>query len=38
LAEAATQQWTGRFNPRSVGQEEFEGLYRNALERVAESA
>jgi len=38
LAEAATQQWTGRFNPRPVGQEEFEGLYRNALERVAESA
>ena len=37
LANAATQQWTGRFNPLSVGQGEFEELYRNALERVAES-
>jgi alcohol dehydrogenase len=38
LANAATQQWTGRFNPLSVGQGEFEELYRNGLERVAESA
>ena len=38
LANAATQQWTGRFNPLPVGQGEFEELYRNALERVAESA
>ncbi|MDE0767686.1 MAG: iron-containing alcohol dehydrogenase [Opitutaceae bacterium] len=38
LAEAATQQWTGRFNPRTVGQEEFEELYQSALERIAESA
>ncbi|MFL3657454.1 MAG: iron-containing alcohol dehydrogenase [Opitutales bacterium] len=38
LANAATQQWAGRFNPLSVGQGEFEELYRNGLERVAESA
>lgn len=37
LANAATQQWTGLSNPLSVGQGEFEELYRNALERVAES-
>ena len=38
LATAATQQWTGRFNPRPVGQAEFEGLYRDALNRVAKNA
>ncbi len=35
LAAAAEQQWTGRFNPRTLGQEDFEGLYRNALSCVA---
>ena len=38
LATAATQQWTARFNPRSLGQEDFEGLYRNALDCTVESA
>lgn len=31
LAEAATQQWTGRFNPRPLNQEDFEALYGCAL-------
>jgi len=37
LSEAATQQWTGKFNPREVGQTEFESLYRMALGSVAKS-
>ena len=37
LSEAATQQWTGKFNPREVGQPEFESLYRTALGSVAKS-
>ncbi len=35
LANAATQQWTGKFNPREVGQTEFERLYGAALGSVA---
>lgn len=35
LANAATQQWTGKFNPREVGQTEFECLYGAALGSVA---
>ena len=35
LAEAATQQWTGRFNPRPVSQIEFEELYKSAIAQVA---
>lgn len=38
LAEGAAQQWTGNFNPRTVGVQDFESLYRNALSRVAKSA
>lgn len=37
LSEAATQQWTGKFNPREVGKAEFESLYRTALGSVAKS-
>jgi alcohol dehydrogenase len=31
LAEEAAQQWTGTFNPRTMNQESFLSLYRNAL-------
>jgi alcohol dehydrogenase len=31
LAEEATQQWTGRFNPRPAGHDEFVQLYREAI-------
>lgn len=32
LAEEATQQWTGRFNPRTINQaDQFAELYRNAV-------
>jgi alcohol dehydrogenase len=31
LAEEATEQWTGRFNPRQVGEAEFRQLYEAAL-------
>jgi alcohol dehydrogenase len=31
LAEEAAEQWTGRFNPRPVGQPELLQLYRAAL-------
>jgi alcohol dehydrogenase len=31
LAEEATQQWTGRFNPRPVGEAELLSLYQSAL-------
>ena len=31
LAKAAEQQWTGRFNPRSVSNRDFEGIYESAL-------
>ena len=31
LAEEAAQQWTGRFNPRPVGEGDFASLYREAL-------
>ena len=33
LAAEAAQQWTGRFNPRPVGEGEFAGLYREVLNR-----
>ncbi len=33
LAEEASRQWTGQFNPRPVGATELEALYRKALER-----
>jgi alcohol dehydrogenase len=32
LAEEAAKQWTAGFNPRSVGREEFVGLYEQAFE------
>jgi alcohol dehydrogenase len=31
LATAATQQWTGTFNPRDVNQESLLGIYQNAF-------
>jgi alcohol dehydrogenase len=31
LAEMASKQWTAQFNPRSLTQEDFVGLYRSAL-------
>jgi alcohol dehydrogenase len=31
LAEEAARQWTGQFNPRSVGRTELEGLLRSRL-------
>ncbi len=31
LAADAAQQWTGTFNPRPVGPQEFAGLYREVL-------
>ena len=31
LAEEANQQWTARFNPRTVGEAELRGLYQSAL-------
>ena len=31
LSEAAEQQWTGRFNPRSVSKKDFEEIYQSAL-------
>ena len=31
LAEEAAQQWTGKFNPRPVGEAELRGLYEAAL-------
>lgn len=31
LAEEASRQWTGQFNPRPVGATELEALYREAL-------
>lgn len=37
LAEGASQQWTGRFNPRPVGQSDFEALYSNAIANVVGS-
>jgi len=36
LAVGASQQWTGRFNPRPVGQADFEALYSSALSDVVE--
>lgn len=36
LAVGASQQWTGRFNPRPVGDEDFRALYTNAIADVAE--
>ncbi len=36
LAAGASQQWTGRFNPRPVGQADFEALYSSALSDVVE--
>lgn len=38
LSEAATQQWTGRFNPRPLNKEDFESLYRAALSPIPEIA
>ena len=32
LAEEASQQWTGKFNPRKMETEDFQQVYRNALE------
>jgi len=32
LAEMATEQWTGRFNPKSLSKQDFNDLYRKALE------
>jgi alcohol dehydrogenase len=31
LSEAASQQWTGTFNPRDVNQESLLGIYQNAF-------
>jgi len=31
LASEAAKQWTGQFNPRPLGEGDFEGLYREAL-------
>jgi len=31
LANEATLQWTGNFNPRNIGFEDFLSLYRSAL-------
>ncbi len=36
MALGASQQWTGRFNPRPVGQSDFEALYTSAIADVAE--
>ena len=38
LAQDASQQWTGKFNPITVAQDDFISLYANALERMAKSA
>jgi alcohol dehydrogenase len=35
LAEAATRQWTGQFNPRPVGFDDFTALYQLALHEPA---
>jgi alcohol dehydrogenase len=35
LAAEAAQQWTGRFNPRPVGETEFVSLYQDAFSRKA---
>jgi len=32
LATMATEQWTGRFNPKSLSKQDFKDLYRKALE------
>lgn len=37
LAAAASQQWTGRFNPRPVSQADFEALYSSAIAQVAQN-
>jgi alcohol dehydrogenase class IV len=31
LATMATEQWTGRFNPKSLSKQDFKDLYRKAL-------
>tara|TARA_B100000902_G_scaffold321590_1_gene314569 strand:+ start:110 stop:544 length:435 start_codon:yes stop_codon:yes gene_type:complete len=35
LAEDATRQWTGQFNPRSMKREDFAVLYENAFDGAA---
>ena len=32
LAEMATEEWTGRFNPKSLSKQDFKDLYQKALE------
>lgn len=35
LAADASKQWTGQFNPRTLGEEDFAGLYQAVLRRTA---
>jgi len=37
LAAGASQQWTGRFNPRPVGLSDFEAIYSSAISNVVGS-
>ncbi len=38
LAFDASQQWTGKFNPRPASEEDFKSLYADVLQRMAKSA